>query len=178
MPDAAQFMELWSLHPPEYNTIKVHGRVVQTPRWEQAYNQSYCYSGYTNLAKPVPEIILPIWQWMKEAVDERLNGILMTWYAGNLGHYIGKHRDSTQNLIPGSPIVTLSLGESRVFRLRPWREQGYQDFLAHSGTIFVMPFATNAAWTHEVPVSKKYVDKRIAVTFRAFMRSATKGATI
>ncbi|NEQ47584.1 MAG: alpha-ketoglutarate-dependent dioxygenase AlkB [Leptolyngbya sp. SIOISBB] len=177
LPNAAQFEDLWQLHPDEYNTIQIHGRVVKTPRWEQAFNQSYCYSGYTNLAKSVPEAIMPIWEWIKVKVDARLNGILMTWYDGSLGHYIGKHRDSTQNLIPGSPIVTLSLGESRVFRMRPWQGNGYQDFPVHSGMVFVMPYATNSAWTHEVPMAKKYVGQRIAITFRAFMGSALEGAT-
>jgi len=168
LPDATQFEHLWQLHPQEYNTIKVHGRVVKTPRWEQAYNRSYCYSGYVNLAEQVPQAIAPFWHWAQDTIDDRLNGILMTWYDGSLGHYIGKHRDSTQNLIPGGPIVTLSLGQSRVFRLRPWQGKGYQDFPAEPGTVFVMPFATNLAWTHEVPAAKKYDGRRIAITFRAF----------
>lgn len=168
LPDTAQFNHLWRLHPEDYSTLRVHGRVVKTPRWEQAYNRSYCYSGYANLAKPVPATLVPFWQWVHTTIDIRLNGILMTWYDGRLGHYIGKHRDSIHNLIPDSPIATLSLGESRIFRLRPWQGKGYLDFLAESGTVFVLPYATNLAWTHEVPDAKKYSGRRIAVTFRAF----------
>ncbi|MGD1908365.1 MAG: hypothetical protein ACFB0C_20575 [Leptolyngbyaceae cyanobacterium] len=52
----------------------------------------------------------------------------MIWDDGNLGHHIGKHRDSIQNLRPDSPIVTVSLEQSRVLRLRPWKGKGYQDF--------------------------------------------------
>ena len=36
-----------------------------------------------------------------------------------LDHYIGAHRDSTASMIEGVPIVTVSLGEERAFRLRP-----------------------------------------------------------
>ena len=168
LPTTQQFETLWALHPPNYNTIKIHGRTVATPRWEQAYNKAYCYSGATNSALPVPDQVYPIWQWAKTTIDARLNGILLTWYDGQLGHYIGKHRDSTQNMIEGAPIVTLSLGQSRVFRLRPWQGKGYQDFPVDHATVFVMPYGTNLAWTHEVPKSRKLRGRRIAITFRAF----------
>lgn len=168
LPSGPQFEDLWALHPKDYNEIKIHGRTIKTPRWEQAYNKPYCYSGATNLALPVPHPARPIWGWVKDAIDARLNGILLTWYDGQLGHYIGKHRDSTQNMIWGAPIATISLGESRVFRLRPWQGKGFQDFPTAHGVVFIMPYQTNLAWTHEVPASKKRQGRRIAIAFRAF----------
>lgn len=121
LPNADPFETLWALHPPHFHTLQIHGRQVQTPRWEQAYNLPYIYSGYVNPALPVPELVKPLWRWVQTTIDERLNGLMLTWYDGSLGHYIGKHRDSTQNMVPGAPIVTISLGEARLFRLRPWR---------------------------------------------------------
>ena len=168
LPDAQRFDELWGLHPEDYNEIRIHGRTIKTPRWEQAYHKAYCYSGVTHSALPVPEPVGPIWSWVKETIDVRLNGILLTWYDGRLGHYIGKHRDSTQNMILGSPIVTISLGQSRVFRLRPWQGKGFQDFPTDHGVVFILPYGTNLAWTHEVPASKKRQGRRIAIAFRAF----------
>ena len=167
-PNAQQFEELWALHPEDYNQIRIHGRTIKTPRWEQAYNKAYCYSGATNSALPVPEQIYPLWNWAKDTIDARLNGILLTWYDGGLGHYIGKHRDSTQNMIWGAPIVTISLGQPRVFRLRPWQGKGFQDFPTEHGRVFIMPYETNLAWTHEVPASKKHQGRRIAIALRAF----------
>ncbi|MEM9906503.1 MAG: alpha-ketoglutarate-dependent dioxygenase AlkB [Cyanobacteria bacterium P01_D01_bin.44] len=166
LPNSQQFEDLWALHPENYNNIKIHGRMVKTPRWEQAYNKPYGYSGITHSALPSPEQVSSLWRWVKETIDARLNGILLTWYDGQLGHYIGKHRDSTQNMIEGAPIVTVSLGESRIFRLRPWQGKGYQDFPVNHGTVFVMPYSTNLAWTHEVPASKKLRGRRIAIAKR------------
>lgn len=166
--NAQQFKELWALHPEAYNTIKIHGRPIKTPRWEQAYNKPYGYSGITHLALPVPHPIHPLWEWAKNTIDSRLNGILTTWYDGHLNHYIGKHRDSTQNMIVGAPIVTISLGQPRILRLRPWRGKGHQDFPTEHGTVFIMPYETNLTWTHEVPTFKTSQGRRIAVTFRAF----------
>ncbi len=55
--DAAGFEELWCLHPGGYHVIKMHGRAVATPRWQQAYGADYHYTGQTNRALPVPPIL-------------------------------------------------------------------------------------------------------------------------
>jgi alkylated DNA repair dioxygenase AlkB len=163
-----QFEALWALHPEEYHEIRMPGGPVKTPRWQQAYGADYHYTGRTNKALPVPQSLEPLFSWTKEAIDPRLNGILLNWYDGRHAHYIGKHRDSTKEMVEGAPIVTVSLGEERVFRLRPWKGEGYQDFPAPDGTVFVMPYETNLRWTHEVPHFERYRGRRISVTIRAF----------
>lgn len=157
------------MHPAEYHVIKMHGRLVPTPRWQQAYGVDYRYTGRTNAALPVTPLLVPLLNWSRDAVDERLNGVLVNWYDGALRHYIGRHRDSTVNLAAGAPIVTISFGEERIFRLRPWRGRGTVDFAARDGTVFVMPANTNRAWTHEVPPSAKRMGRRISVTVRGFL---------
>lgn len=164
----SQFDALWAMHPKEFHEIRMPGGLVKTPRWQQAYGADYHYTGRVNKALPIPQLLEPIYNWVRDTVDERLNGILVNWYDARLGHYIGKHRDSTKKLVDGAPIVTISLGEERVFRLRPWRRQGYRDFGAPAGTVFVTPFETNLRWTHEVPHYEKYTGFRISITMRAF----------
>ena len=169
--DAVQFQNLWRMRPSEFDEIMMHGRLVPTPRWQQAYGKDYHYSGQVNEALPTPAIVEPLIAWAKAQIDDRLNAILVNWYDGKLSHYIGRHRDNRANMLPGAPIVTISFGEERIFRLRPWpstRQGGVMDFPARDGTVFVMPFETNLAWTHEVPASKKQRGRRISVTLRAF----------
>ncbi len=171
VPDELQFETLWRLHPSEFHEIKMHGRLVPTPRWQQAYGKDYHYTGQVNRALPLPKELEPIIAWAREQVDSRLNGILLNWYDGKLGHYIGRHRDSRVNMVISAPIVTMSLGEQRTFRLRPWpssRGSRVIDFETRNGTVLVMPFETNLAWTHEVPASKKRMGRRISVTLRGF----------
>jgi alkylated DNA repair dioxygenase AlkB len=167
--DSAGFDTLWQIHPSEFHVIKMHGRLVPTPRWQQAYGVDYHYTGRTNTALPVPPLLAPLLDWARDAVDERLNGVLVNWYNGALRHYIGRHRDSTVNMVEGAPIVTISFGEERCFRLRPWRGSGVVDFAARDGAVFVMSYETNRAWTHEVPHSAKRTGRRISVTLRAFV---------
>ena len=172
LPSPAEFDYLWNLHPAEYDQIIIHGRRVKTPRWQQAYGKDYHYSGQVNKALPIPPKFEPFFRWTRSRIDERINGFLVNWYDGSLGHYIGPHRDNRKQLVPGTPIVTISLGQERIFRLRPWPtrlKENAIDFEALNGTVFVIPWETNEAFTHEVPASKRLQGKRISVTLRAFI---------
>jgi alkylated DNA repair dioxygenase AlkB len=142
--------------------------MVPIPRWQQAYGRDYHFSGTVNQALPVPEILAPFLVWVGEAIDAQLNGLLLNWYAAEKGHYIGAHRDSRQGLVPGSPIVTISLGDTRTFRLRVPKEKGFIDFEASHGAVFVMPWQTNLSVKHEVPRTSSATGRRISITARAF----------
>lgn len=164
----AEFEELWDLHPIEHNDIRIHGRIVKTPRWQQAYGVDYYFSGQTYGAIPTPGILEPFVAWGRSVICSEYNGVLVNWYDGQRDHYIGKHRDSVANMIAGAPIATISLGEQRRFRMRPWKGRGFRDFPAKPGSVFVIPYDTNLAWTHEVPPSRRLNGRRISVTLRAF----------
>ena len=166
-PDPPAFERLWLLHPPDYHEIKMHGRLVKTPRWQQAYGADYRYTGRVNRALPVTAEMEPYLRWCRE-IDPRLDGLLFNWYDATEEHYIGAHRDSTSGMIEGAPIVTISLGATRTFRFRRWKGEDKVDLVASSGSVIVIPYATNLAWTHEVPHFKRDRGRRISITLRAF----------
>ena len=144
------------------------GSWTKTPRWQQAYERDYVYSGSRNGALSLAPILAPLRDWARHAVDARLNGVLVNWYDGSLGHYIGRHRDSVRGLIPDSLIVTISLGEERAFRLRPYEGRGFTDLPLVDGAVVIVPLATNERWKHEVPASKRRRGRRVSVTLRSF----------
>jgi alkylated DNA repair dioxygenase AlkB len=168
LPGDEQFERLWLMHPDGYNVIPMVGRPTPIPRYQQAFERAYRFSGRTHEPLPAPPSLRIYLEWAKGTVDRRLNGILVNWYEGKLGHYIGAHRDSAAGLTTGVPIVTISLGEERAFRMRPWRRKGFRDFPAVHGGVFVLPCGTNRAWTHEVPHAARHTGRRISVTLRAF----------
>jgi alkylated DNA repair dioxygenase AlkB len=106
-------------------------------------------------------------------VDARLNGVGVNWYDARLGHSIGAHRDHREGLVAGAPLTTVTFGEERPFRVRPWKGRGYTDFAAPPGSVFVMPYATNLVATHEVPLLSRHRGRRISVTMRAFAARAS-----
>jgi len=167
--NAATTDALWQLHPAEKHRIMMIGREVETPRFQQAFGADYQYTGRTNRALPVPPLLAPLLAWVHESIDQRLNGLLLNWYDGP-EHYIGPHHDSTKNMIEGAPIVTLSFGETRIFRLSRGKgaAQQVKDFPASHGTVIVMPYQTNLVWKHAVPKSARYTGRRISVTLRVF----------
>ena len=163
-----EFKKTWDLHPKEFHKIKIYGKEILTPRWQQSYGKNYNYSGSKNSALPIPLLLKKILEWSQENIDSRLNGLLLNWYDGQKGHYIGAHKDDTRDLLIDSPIVTISLGEERVFRLRPYKGKGFKDIRLKNGEVIVIPWNTNLKWTHEVPHFKKYNEKRISITLRAY----------
>jgi alkylated DNA repair dioxygenase AlkB len=167
--NGASFDSAWSLRPAHDQFIKIHGRQVRLPRAQQAFGADYHYSGIINQALPVPSLLRPLLKWAQTTIVPALNGLLLNWYEGK-SQYIGTHRDSIRELIPGTPIVTISFGETRLFRLTRGKAQDktVRDFMASDGSVFVMPWATNRAWYHEVVKRANYTGKRISVTLRAF----------
>jgi len=166
----ALFEELWELRPERFHEITqpFTGKSIPLPRWQQAYGHDYRYTGNVNRALPIPPILKSYLLWAREMFDPRLNGLLLNWYDVALRHYIGPHRDSTTDLVEGTPIVTISLGATRVFRLSPAKGKGFVDFEAAHGTVFVLPWETNRHLKHAVPHRAKDVGRRISITARAF----------
>lgn len=164
-----KFDTLWNLHPTEFHTVKILGKEVNTPRWQQAYGKDYRYTGAKQNALEVPEILKTYQTWCQENINPDFNGLLLNWYEGTKKHYIGAHRDDTRDLVNEKPIVTISLGEERIFRLRPYGEKSYQDFLMQHGTVIILPWETNLHWTHEVPHFVRFKSKRISITLRVFI---------
>src|SRR5262245_25362873 len=167
--DADRFQAAWDLHPAIRPSIRIHGRQVQVPRWQQAYGEDYRFSGQTSPAEPVPPLIAPLLAWARLEVHADLNAILVNWYEGP-EHYIGPHHDTTSRMLPGAPIVTISFGEERVFRLSRGTGDAREtrDFRARDGAVFVIPRDTNDVWKHSVPKSTRYTGRRISVTIRGF----------
>ena len=157
------------MHPTEKHVIHMPGGPVRTPRWQQAYGLDYHYTGQVNRAQPVPEVLVPLREWARRVIDPRLNAFLLNWYEGP-GHYIGPHHDKPDDMISGTPIVTISFGETRTFRMMQGKGDARRtlDFDAENGTVFVIPFETNLVWKHAVPKSARYNGRRISVTLRAF----------
>jgi len=163
------FEALWALHPTSYDDRDMFGRSVLLPRWQEAYGRDYKYSGKVKKAVEMSPLVQPYLDMARASIDDRLTGALLNWYDSSRGHYIGPHRDSTENMVEGTPIVTISLGAERIFRLKRWKQAGgaRHDFVAHHGAVFVTPYETNLAWTHEVPRRAKDQGRRISITLRA-----------
>src|SRR5262245_582861 len=166
----AQFGGCWDLHPAEFYKIRQPGTglMIPVPRWQQAYGRDYRYSGNLHCALPVPPILEPFLAWSRASIDPRLNGLLLNWYDAAYAHRIGAHRDSSDGLVKGAPIVTISLGATRMFRLWSAKAKGFVDLEASHGVVFVLPWESNRHLKHGVPHRMSDTGRRISITLRAF----------
>ena len=161
------FQNIWDIHPIGFNKIQMYDKEVYIPRWQQAFGKDYLFSKQVSKAEPISETLLPFLEWTKQ-FNSNYNGLLLNWYDSDLKHYIGKHRDSEVGLIKDSPIITISLGATRKFRMREVGKKGFNDLEVSNGFVLVIPWETNKHFTHEVPYSEHYPGKRISITVRAF----------
>jgi alkylated DNA repair dioxygenase AlkB len=156
---------LWSLHPEEYGQVKIYGKLINTPRWQQCYMRDYTFSGITHKALPLPEEFKPYLEFANSLGHGTFNIALINYY-GHGGHYIGKHSDNEPVIIPNSPIVSISLGATRTFRIRnKSNNEIIHDIELKHGTYLVMGGEMQKRYLHEVPKVAKS-DQRINITFR------------
>lgn len=160
---------IWDVHPLEQMKITIYEKECYVPRWVQAYGKDYAYSGQVATALPSPEWLIPFFDCAKQ-ISPTVNGALVNWYDGTFKHRIGAHRDNESDLMVGSDIITISLGEERVFRFRKFKtKESPIDLIVKDKSILVIPWDTNMAYTHEVPHFARYKGKRVSLTFRTFV---------
>jgi alkylated DNA repair dioxygenase AlkB len=165
-PPSPSFSAMWALHPRHRPVVEMYGQEVAVPRWEQAYARDYWFTGRNTVSVPIPPILAPFLAF-GQRLDPRINGLFLNWYDGDQGHYIGAHRDRTADLVHGTPIISVSCGASRVFRVRV-PGVPFVDIPVDDGDVVVLPWATNEGVTHEVPHLERFGGRRISVTMRAF----------
>lgn len=167
------FTALWNLKPKIKPKLRIYGELIETPRYFQSYGISYKFSGVDNKADEIPDEIKPISEYIHEK-GYQANQILANWYENGL-NYISAHSDDETQIIPSSPIVSLSLGETRKFRIR---EKGTKKIILDvdlgDNTIFVMGGDFQKEFTHEIVkvngAKGKKIGKRINLTFRLFKK--------
>ncbi|MEY4565876.1 MAG: hypothetical protein RLY14_846 [Planctomycetota bacterium] len=123
---------------------------------------TYRYSGVDNVALPWTSTLLEIKERL-QAVYGEYNYCLLNRYR-NGADSMGWHADNEPEM--GNVIGSLSLGETRKFRIRHNTTRETQTFLVRNGTLIVMAGNMQQFWQHEVPKTKMIIGERINLTFR------------
>ena len=166
-----EFEDIWKLKPEIRGKIKLFGKEVDVPRWQQSYEKNYYFSGmYHEVPTITPEPLLNFLNICRHRISPGLNGILVNWYGPE--DYIGFHSDDEKNLLTNEPIVTLTLmeypSETRKFVLKPIGDGSSKEYQIGQGDIFVMGGDCQKTHKHGLPKSKKYKSRRISITIRGF----------
>lgn len=135
------------------------------PRLTASYGDpglTYHYSGTVNPALPWTPELLAIKNRI-EAVQGRYNFCLLNCYRSGADS-VGLHADNEPGI--GDTIASLSLGATRLFRLRHNTTRETLDFQLAHGTLLIMGGTLQQFWKHEVPKTARPIGERINLTFR------------
>ena len=162
-----EFRDLLELKPEEKHTIKIFGKEMKTPRFVQAYGVDYKFSGTIAKAEAIPELFKPIIEHFNKKYECNLNGILVNYYMdGN--DYISPHRDNEKTLHKKSPIISISLGDTRKFVLQDMETKEKTIYNLENNDIIVMGGTCQETHKHGVP-KQKNKGPRINITLREFI---------
>ncbi|AYV84472.1 MAG: alkylated DNA repair dioxygenase [Hyperionvirus sp.] len=166
--DDETFEKLWELHPEEFGKIKIMGKVIYTPRWQQSYGKNYKFSGMDHPAMEVPKgYTEKLLKWVCDHSGKNYSQVLINWYAdGN--HYIGWHSDDERDLVDNSDIYSFSFGESRDFIIKSKKKDFKETFNVKNNSLIIMCGETQKYYLHSVPKRVKSRGRRINITFRLF----------
>jgi len=169
-----QFQVLWDLHPETHHEVLIYGELRPIPRWQQSYLRDYKFSGAELKTLPLPDEFKPYMTWANSLGYGKFNSFLVNWYEDG-EHYIGAHADSTVQLVPDSPIITITLclpGQPRKFRLRDMEKNIVKDVLTPNGVVLVMGGRFQKEFKHEIVkiagAAAKKAGSRISITLRQF----------
>lgn len=183
MPGSDVFQNMWNEKPDDKTIIKLMGKDLLTPRFQQTYGRDYFFAGVDNKCKPLEsfpnDYLNKLLLWSNDHMkankfygdesrkDLNLNGIVVNWY--DEGHYIGPHSDKERQLVPDMPIYSFSFGNSRDFDLIPiGKPKSFKTrVLLNHNSLIIMGGTCQRTHKHAVP-KRKRCGKRINITLRCF----------
>ncbi|AYV77904.1 MAG: alkylated DNA repair dioxygenase [Edafosvirus sp.] len=166
--DKKTFEKLWKLHPEEFGIVKIMGKLIKTPRWQQSYGKSYKFSGVIHDFLPIPDgYVKKLLEWVCKHSGKEYNQVLINWYEGNQ-HYINFHSDNEDELVKDSDIYSFSFGETRDFIIKSKKTDFKQTFSVHNNCLIIMGGQCQQFYLHSVPKRVGNTGRRINITFRLF----------
>ena len=149
--------------------IKMGKRTIESPRlaaWHGDPGAVYTYSGFRNTPAPWTPTLQKIRKNLAHSTGVEFNSVLLNYYRSG-SDSMGWHRDNERELGPEPVIASISLGESRRFRMQHIKDkqQRWDAYLDH-GSALIMAGSTQQYWRHCLPKSKSCNGNRINLTFR------------
>ncbi len=161
------FAVLTTSIPWEQKTILMYGREVATPRLTAWFGgAAYSYSGTRN----APHAWLPELEALRARLEEetgaRFNSCLTNLYRGGADS-VGWHSDDEPELGAQPVIASLSLGDTRDFRLRDEASRAVSTVPLGHGDLLVMRGESQSRFRHSIP-KRAHAGTRVNLTFRYY----------
>lgn len=168
--------------PQERGTIRMMGKSIPVPRFQEPFLRPYYFSGQNHPPRrdPLP-IVTELLTWLNsldgleyaDGTRPTFNACLANWYLTG-DDYIGAHADDEGQLKQvsgGSFVACVSYGHPRTLRIRDKRtKKNVRDVVIPPNSLYVMCGKFQKRYRHEFPKSKKVTGPRVSFTFREFVK--------
>jgi alkylated DNA repair dioxygenase AlkB len=166
------FLELRDTLEWKQDKIKMFGKVHNVPRLQAWYGdegKSYSYSGIKMIPTKWTDTLLAIKNELEKTSGASLNSVLANLYRnGNDSN--GWHADDEKELGTNPVIVSLSLGESRKFKMKHKIDKKHKfDLELTHGSLLIMKGSTQHYWKHTISKTAQRKGERINLTYRYIM---------
>ncbi|WDF78605.1 alpha-ketoglutarate-dependent dioxygenase AlkB [Mucilaginibacter sp. KACC 22773] len=137
-----------------------------------SYGVPYNYSGQEYQFCAMPRYLHPLMDFVHDQIGFFPNNCLINYYV-NGDSKMGFHSDQVDQLVHGTGIAIVSLGDPRIIRFRNKIDKGKEiDFTLDAGTLFYMSQEIQKHWLHAVlPDKNNSQSERISLTFRRLTES-------
>jgi alkylated DNA repair dioxygenase AlkB len=154
----------------EQRAIRIFGQQIPQPRltaWYGDPEARYAYSGLQWEPRPWLPALTALRQRVEAATGHRFNSVLLNLYRTGQDS-MGWHADDEPELGSTPAIASLSLGDTRRFRLRPRTGLTHAPFSLDlpNGSLLLMRGAMQQHWQHALPKTARPVGTRLNLTFR------------
>ncbi len=149
----------------------IYGRQVTAPRlvcWYGDAGANYRYSGVDHTPRQWTGTLHKLKARVEARVGGRFNSVLGNLYR-NGQDSMGWHADKEPELGPLPLIASLSLGATRVFKLKHNRSGRIVEIPLQHGSLLCMAGRLQQCWKHAVPRRPGIIGERINLTFRAIV---------
>ena len=147
--------------------LSLFGRKVLTPRLSSWHGDvPYTYSGLAMTPEPWTPQLLMIRKRVEAVSGRTFNSVLLNLYRDGRDS-MGWHSDDEPELGINPTIASVSLGETRRFRLR--HKAGKEKTLSidlPDASLLLMSGPLQHHWQHAVPKTSRKIGARINLTFR------------
>lgn len=123
-------------------------------------------TGHYRLGESMPQPLPELFTRLAREVDQELNSVGLNLYRDEKDS-VAPHNDHLNEIVPGHPIVLLSLGAMRRMTIRSKaRPVKNLDVDLEPGSLLTMSYETQRHYDHGIPKQRKRIGPRMSVVFR------------
>jgi alkylated DNA repair dioxygenase AlkB len=155
--------------------ITLFGKTHEVPRLTAFYGEkeaTYTYSRIEMQAHSWFDELLQLKQKVDVECESKFTSCLLNLYKSGKDSN-GWHQDNEKELGVNPEIASVSLGGTRLFKLKHITRKNLQTITIplEAGSLLLMKGETQHYWKHCIPKTKKPVSPRINLTFRKILQS-------